>query len=195
MTSYIHDFLLQCYDCLHFIFYLQAFRLGSPLVHNLSNAILSLEGENVDGLKIEAKWFGTASPRMGASTVTDTDSAPLTLQSFAGLFVITGSVSTLMLLISIVRLAYTKCTELRRANVESVSHNDVGDDSRPLQNGMCDDPSPEQPSLHETDTSDSHGVHGSSQNAGDEDPSPVPCNGIHSGSVSAEHVQIEMSTA
>ncbi|PNT76315.1 hypothetical protein BRADI_1g46947v3 [Brachypodium distachyon] len=109
---------------------------GSPLVHNLSNAILSLEGENVDGLKIEAKWFGTASPRMGASTVTDTDSAPLTLQSFAGLFVITGSVSTLMLLISIVRLAYTKCTELRRANVESVSHNDVGDDSRPLQNGI-----------------------------------------------------------
>nr|XP_020159406.2 glutamate receptor 2.8-like [Aegilops tauschii subsp. strangulata] len=98
-----------------------AFHLDSALVHNLSTAILNLLGGG-EGSQIERKWFGPASPPMGASMVPNMDSAPLTPQSFSGLFVITGSISTLMLLISIMRLIYAKCTELRKADVESVSY-------------------------------------------------------------------------
>ncbi|XBI36134.1 hypothetical protein VPH35_121703 [Triticum aestivum] len=65
-----------------------AFRLGSPLVHNLSTAILNLAGGD-EGSRIEVKWFGTTSSPIGAGTIPDTDSAPLTLESFSGLFVIT----------------------------------------------------------------------------------------------------------
>ncbi|KQK19198.1 glutamate receptor 2.8 isoform X2 [Brachypodium distachyon] len=168
-----------------------AFRLGSPLVHNLSIAILRLAGEDVAGSKIEAKWFGTTSPPMGAGTLTDTDSAALTLQNFSGLFIITGSISTLMLLISILRLVRAKCTGLRRANMESVSYSDAEHDSHPLQNGMGDNPSPDHQPLREARNGDSQGVHGSGQNAGDLEPGPVQQNCMHTGSVPAKHIQIE----
>lgn len=160
-------------------------------MHNLSIAILRLAGEDVAGSKIEAKWFGTTSPPMGAGTLTDTDSAALTLQNFSGLFIITGSISTLMLLISILRLVRAKCTGLRRANMESVSYSDAEHDSHPLQNGMGDNPSPDHQPLREARNGDSQGVHGSGQNAGDLEPGPVQQNCMHTGSVPAKHIQIE----
>ncbi|KQK19201.1 hypothetical protein BRADI_1g46940v3 [Brachypodium distachyon] len=173
-----------------------AFRLGSPLVRNLSTAILNLAGGNDEGSKIEAKWFGTASPLMGnAGTVTDTDSAPLTLQSFSGLFIITGSMSTLMLLISIGRLVHAKCTGLRKANVVSDSYSAVDEDSHLSQNGMGDNPILDQQPVPESGDEDLRGVHESGENAGDTEPGPVQPNGRHSGSVPAEHIQIiEMGT-
>ncbi|KAM0859777.1 hypothetical protein ACQ4PT_046971 [Festuca glaucescens] len=160
-----------------------AFHLGSPLVHNLSIAILNLTG---GGSEIEKKWFGRSSPPIGDGT--DTDSGPLTLQSFSGLFVITGSISTLMLLISIARRLYAKCTSLGMAD-----YTDVDDDSDPLQNGMGNNPGPDQQSMGEVDNDDLQGIHANGQNAQGA-PGPVQQNGMDGGSEPAEHIQIEMGT-
>ncbi|CAM0871369.1 unnamed protein product [Alopecurus aequalis] len=54
----------------------------SPLVHNLSVAILDLTSGD-EASRIQAQWFGTATalPSYG---IPNTDSAPLTLRSFSG---------------------------------------------------------------------------------------------------------------
>ncbi|XBH98188.1 hypothetical protein VPH35_127737 [Triticum aestivum] len=147
-----------------------AFRLGSPLVRNISTAILNLEGGD-EGSQIEEKWFGTTSPSMGVGAVLDADSAPLTLQNFSGLFVITGSISTLMLLISIVRLVYARCIKLGKANMEIISYDFV--DEGALQNGMENNPNPSQQHIREAITDDSPGIHGSGENDGDVEADPV----------------------
>nr|XP_020159408.1 glutamate receptor 2.5-like [Aegilops tauschii subsp. strangulata] len=168
-----------------------AFRLGSPIVHNLSTAILNLAG-GAKGEKIEEKWFGKTLPSVGADAVPNTDSAPLTVQHFSGLFIITGSISTLMLLISIVRLVYAKCTRSRKVGVESVSCNSAHEDPS-LHNGVDDNPSPKQP-LREDSDDVSQGVHGTGQNVGGADPESLQqINGMKGGSVPAGHIQIEMS--
>jgi hypothetical protein len=163
---------------------LQAFHLGSPLVHNLSIAILNLTG---GGSEIEERWFGKSSPPIGDGT--DSDSGPLTLQSFSGLFVITGSISTLMLLISIARRLYAKFTSLGMAD-----YTDVDDDSDPLQNGMGNNPGPDQQPISEVDNDDLQGVRADGQNAQEEAPGPVQHNGTNGGSLPAEHIQIQMGT-
>ncbi|VAI83688.1 unnamed protein product [Triticum turgidum subsp. durum] len=168
-----------------------AFQLGSPLVHNLSTAILKLARED-GGLQMEKKRFGAASPLVGASMVPDTDYVALTLQSFSGLFLITGSISTLMLLISIMRLIHARCTELRKADVESVIYSATDDESRLLQNGIGDNPSPGLQPFHVDGIENSGGVHLSGENVGDVEPDPVQQNGMHGGSVPAGHIQIEM---
>ena len=157
-------------------------------MHNLSTAILNL-ARGDEASRIEMKWFATTSPPIDAGTVPHTDSAPLTFDSFSGLFVITGSISTLMLLISIMRLVYAKCTELKKADVESVSYND---ESRLLQNGMGDIPNPDQQPFREAGNDNSGGVHVRGENDGDAEPGPVQQNGLHDGSVPAGHIQIEM---
>ncbi|KAF7094200.1 hypothetical protein CFC21_096529 [Triticum aestivum] len=158
-----------------------AFHLGSPLVHNLSTAILHLAGGD-EGSRIKRKWFGSASPPMGPSMVPDMGSMPLTFQSFSGLFVITVSISTLMLLISIMRSIHAKCTGLTKAE----------DESRPLQNTMGGDPSP-VPQPFPVDGSDnSGGVEGSGKNVGGIEPDPVQQNGIQDASVHAGHIQIQI---
>lgn len=88
---------------------MQVFPIGSPLVPDLSRAILNLT-EGDEGLEIEEKWFGALTQTLGYSNPND-DSWPLSLRSFSGLFIITGSVSFAMLLISVGRLIHAKCTE------------------------------------------------------------------------------------
>jgi hypothetical protein len=91
------------------------FPLGSPLVHNLSIAILDLtQGNEVS--EIEERWLGRASTGDDSLVA---DSAPLTLRSFSGLFVITGCVSTLMLLIRVARLVYTRYTSIRGSGLQN----------------------------------------------------------------------------
>ncbi|KAK1612720.1 hypothetical protein QYE76_036393 [Lolium multiflorum] len=139
------------------------------------------------GSEIEEKWFGRFSPPIGVGT--DSDSGPLTLQSFSGLFVITGSISTLMLLISIARRLYAKFTSLGMAD-----YTDVDDDSDPLQNGMGNNPDPDQQPISEVDNDDLQGVRADGQNAQEEAPGPVQHNGTNGGSLPAEHIQIQMGT-
>nr|XP_040251616.1 glutamate receptor 2.1-like [Aegilops tauschii subsp. strangulata] len=178
--------------------YLQAFPLGSSLVHNISIAILDLESGG-EGSRIKRNWFGTDSvpltfesfsSLMDASKVPNTESKPLTVQCFSGLFVIIGSISTLMLPISIMRLIYAKCTELRKADVKSDSVTD--DESRLLQNGIGDNPSPGLQPFHVAGIENSGGVQLSGENVGDVEPDTVQQNGMHGDSVPAGHIQIEM---
>ncbi|CAM0913473.1 unnamed protein product [Alopecurus aequalis] len=171
-----------------------AFHKGSPLVQNLSIAILNLEGGN-EGSHIEAKWFGTSSPLIGDDTVPNTDPGPLTFQNFSGLFLITGSISSLMLLISIARWVYAKYAGLRKADMESVSYTDVDEDTVLLQNGMVNNPSPDQHPHTEAGNESLRGNRVNRENARDGAPSPVQKNGMNGGSsVPAEHIQIELST-
>uniref|UniRef100_M8C3B1 Glutamate receptor 2.1 n=1 Tax=Aegilops tauschii TaxID=37682 RepID=M8C3B1_AEGTA len=194
---YENDFMMlgSVYETPGFGF---AFPLGSSLVHNISIAILDLESGG-EGSRIKRNWFGTDSvpltfesfsSLMDASKVPNTESKPLTVQCFSGLFVIIGSISTLMLPISIMRLIYAKCTELRKADVKSDSVTD--DESRLLQNGIGDNPSPGLQPFHVAGIENSGGVQLSGENVGDVEPDTVQQNGMHGDSVPAGHIQIEM---
>jgi hypothetical protein len=143
-------------------------------VHNLSIAILHLASTK-EASQIEEKWFGTSSAPTNDGIA---DSGPLTFQSFSGLFVITGSISSLMLLISIRRWVYARYMGLR-----NVSYSGVDVDWIMLQNAMGDNPNHDQQSFSEADNDGLRGVHVSRENAPEGAPGPVP----------ARHVQVEMT--
>ncbi|KAF7099954.1 hypothetical protein CFC21_101527 [Triticum aestivum] len=166
------------------------FRLGFPLVQNHSTTIMNLP-EGVSDSQLKVRCFGTTSVLMGDDTVPDFGSAPLTLQNFSGLFVITGSISTIMILIAIVRLVYAKCTGSRNTDMESARDNSVEDDPHSMQNGLDDNPSPSQQLLHEAEDDNSQGVRKSGQNDGGAQPDPVQQNVMHDGITPAGHFQIE----
>ncbi|KAG8093764.1 hypothetical protein GUJ93_ZPchr0012g19879 [Zizania palustris] len=139
------------------------FRNGFPLVHNLSTAILDLTSGD-DGLRMEAKWFGTAdSPRYG---IPSSDSTPLNLRSFSGLFIITGCISALMLSISIFKSAVTRYTIPRDFDAQNAQ---AHQGSNLAQNIMDNDSVPDQPH-HEIGIDDSQDIHGSIQSAGGQEP-------------------------
>ncbi|KAL5225495.1 hypothetical protein ABZP36_012134 [Zizania latifolia] len=139
---------------------------GSPLVRNLSTAILDLTGGD-EGLRIEAKWFGTSdSPRYG---IPSTDSTPLNLRSFSGLFIITGCISALMLLISIFKSVVTRYTKPRDFDAQNA---EAREGSNLAQNIMGNDSVPDRPH-HEIGIDDSQDIHGSIESAGGEEPASV----------------------
>ncbi|XP_044431847.1 glutamate receptor 2.8 [Triticum aestivum] len=173
-----------------------AFCLGSPLVHDLSTAILNITGGD-EGLRIQRKWLG-ADPQSSSvgDGSSDPDSTQISLPSVAGAFVITGVISTLMLLVSIGRLVHASRTSGRVADVESFNGgggDNVGQDSLQLENGNIghDSAASDQP-LCETANSESHWRF---ENAGGQEACPMQQNGMHSGSAAAESIQIEMRTA
>ncbi|KAL5224476.1 hypothetical protein ABZP36_011115 [Zizania latifolia] len=142
------------------------FHNGFPLVHNLSTAILDLTGGD-EGLRMEAKWFGTAdSPRY---VVPNADSTPLNLRSFSGLFIITGCISALMLLISIFKSVVTRYTKPRDFDAHNA---EAHQGSNLAQNIMGNDSVPDRPH-HEIGIDDSQDIHGSIESAGGEEPASV----------------------
>ncbi|KAJ4816509.1 glutamate receptor 2.2 [Rhynchospora pubera] len=85
------------------------FPRGSPLLQDMSRAVLSVtEGE--DMTRIEKKWLGKSNECTSSST--SMGSSSLSFRSFAGLFIITGSVSGLMLLIYIGMFLYREWERL-----------------------------------------------------------------------------------
>ncbi|KAM3194676.1 hypothetical protein ACQJBY_070993 [Aegilops geniculata] len=178
-----------------------AFRQGFLLVHNISTAILNL-AEGVSGSQIEVKWFGTTLPSIGASTISESDSAPLTLQSFSGLFVITGSISTLMLLIGIVKLFNDKSNTSRNtlpdqplgeASNDDTNRYNSDEGSQSIRMSVGNNPNPDQQPLREVSNDDFQGVHREGGNDGGAQPDLMEQNGMHNGSMPAGHIQIEMS--
>ncbi|TVU12250.1 hypothetical protein EJB05_45885, partial [Eragrostis curvula] len=163
------------------------FPLGSPLVHNLSIAILDLTGGD-EISQIEEKWLGTA-----ALSTSDgnpiADSAPLSLRSFSGLFVITGCVSTLMLLIRITSSVYARYTRLRGSHLQN-SDTDNGSAHIEESSGLPDDMGNGSADQHHNEDRSEHGLgaHWRSTSVGREEPGPN-----HNSSVPADSVQIEMS--
>ncbi|KAL6606036.1 hypothetical protein ACP70R_041689 [Stipagrostis hirtigluma subsp. patula] len=170
------------------------FPRGSPLVHNLSVAILGLTAGNESSL-LEQKWFGSAAPSTG-DTSPIADSTPLTLRSFSGLFVITGCVSASMLLISIIRLVYAKhtrvrCSESRRGDGNGASLHSGETSAVHIEIGNGSMPDHRHHEVRENDAEDAHGGGGS---AGDEETGTMQ-NGMYSGSAPADCVQIDMSAS
>ncbi|XP_006655867.2 glutamate receptor 2.7-like isoform X1 [Oryza brachyantha] len=103
---------------------------GSPLVPDLSRAILSLS-EGPEGLRIEKKWSVDPTPYFNYGSH-ESDSR-LSFQSFKGLFIITGCVLIAMLLLNFGKVRYAKCR-----NEEGVcSH-----EPQPVQIGMVNNSVP-----------------------------------------------------
>lgn len=170
------------------------FCLGSPLVHDLSTAILNITGGE-EGSKIQTKWLGADPLSAAGDRSSDPNSRSISLQSVAGLFIITAVISTLMLLVSIGRLVHANRTSGRIADVDSVNGDGgatVGQDSLHLENGSIGHSSAasDQP-LCEAVNSESHGR---VENAGCQEACPMQQNGLHGGSAIAESIQIEMRT-
>ncbi|XP_052157820.1 glutamate receptor 2.5-like isoform X2 [Oryza glaberrima] len=163
----------QTYNILGFAF---GFPIGSPLVHNLSVAIL-------DMTRITNKTVSQLTDDHGSH------STPLTLENFSGLFVIVGSVSTLMLLISIVRLVVSRCSETANTNAPSIDDDNGDEESNPQQNDT------EEPLLEARDN-DSRSADQNGSFAADQEPSQMQ-SGTSNGHVpaQAQHIQIEMSPA
>ncbi|WVZ82199.1 hypothetical protein U9M48_029487 [Paspalum notatum var. saurae] len=162
------------------------FPLGSPLVHNLSIAILNLTGE-YEGPQIEERWLGPAASPVGDGAITVFTALPL--RSFSGLFIITGCISTLMLVISIGKLLYVKYYNSDRDSGSIC----VGESIVP-QTDMGGGYVPDT-LLHEIGDNDSQDASGSDGSPGDIEAAGPTQNGVYNGSVPADHLQIEMSTA
>ncbi|TVU12247.1 hypothetical protein EJB05_45882, partial [Eragrostis curvula] len=90
-----------------------AFPKGSPLVPDLSKAIVNLT-EGCEGFQIQKKWFGATTPDFGSS---DTDSVRLSLRSFRGLFIVNGFALCIMLVINLPNFIRTNQTELRNLSI------------------------------------------------------------------------------
>ncbi|PNT69321.1 hypothetical protein BRADI_3g53690v3 [Brachypodium distachyon] len=107
------------------------FPRGSPMVSDVSREILRLaEGEKM--ARIEKAWFGE--PDAGAcrssSSAAAVGSSNLSFRSFGGLFLITGVVSILMLLLYLATFAYRERDELRAAEAEAKAEAASGSGSR-----------------------------------------------------------------
>ncbi|TKW19781.1 hypothetical protein SEVIR_4G042300v4 [Setaria viridis] len=164
------------------------FPKGTPLVHELSIAILDLTGGN-ESLQIERKWFHSAAPFMGDDSQ-NVNYKPLTLRSFSGLFVITAGVSASMLFISVILSVYASWYS-RVTSSESQSTN--GNDGSVRLNGIVPDQL-----LHEGRDGDSQGAqHGGSgdEEAGGPMQGSALHNGTGNGSVPQVSIQVEMSSS
>ncbi|XP_072149244.1 glutamate receptor 2.8-like [Setaria viridis] len=167
------------------------FPRGSPRMYDLSVAILNLTGGN-ESARIEQEWLGSPAQLKGDSS-SIADSAPLTLRSFSGLFVITGSISASVTVISIARSVYAKCFRARGhvsqdGNGGSVRHGEFSALQNDRGNGFVPDER-----LHEIRGNNSQQcAPGSGRSTGDEEAGPMQ-DSMPNGSVPEVSIQIEMS--
>lgn len=133
-------------------------------MHNISTAILNITEGN-EGSQIEEKWLGNAAT---PPTVSDKPSTPLTLQSFSGLFLTSGFISSLMLLISITRQAHARWTELRHGDADRMDNTPGDEEPCQLQDGAGNIPMLDHPHPHpEASNGDHQQV--SSESGGDKE--------------------------
>lgn len=85
------------------ILYMQAFPKGSPLLHDVSKAVLQVTEEKV--MNISSQWF-VESANCAQQNGAKVDSGRLMLESFKGLFLIAGVSSTSALLIFVFTFLY-----------------------------------------------------------------------------------------
>uniref|UniRef100_A0A0E0A643 Ionotropic glutamate receptor C-terminal domain-containing protein n=1 Tax=Oryza glumipatula TaxID=40148 RepID=A0A0E0A643_9ORYZ len=156
-----------------------------PLVHNLSTAMLDVTSGD-EGSRMEVKWFG-AEAVSPSNAIPNTDSTPLTLQSFSGLFIIYEFMSALMLMISISMSVLAQYTKIRVSDVQSPGVDDgngAHEGSNQAQNSMGNGFVADRP-LREIRIDDSsQDIHGSVERADGEEPRP-----IQNGSVPANSTQ------
>jgi hypothetical protein len=177
-------------------------------VHNLSTAILNITG-GAEGANIVAKWLGTTSPSSNLGTP-NADSTPLTLQSFSGLFITSGCISFVMLMISLgARLVGAQSIiDGANNNIDEESPRPNGGDGqivhaskksgivkepRQLQNVINNNyPVPNQLPNGAISINIPHGGHGRSRSAGHEELRSTR-NGADTGHVATRSFRVEMS--
>ncbi|XP_057460066.1 glutamate receptor 2.7-like [Actinidia eriantha] len=94
------------------------FPKGSPLVSEISRAVISMtEGDKI--LEMERMWFGKDSCTL--KEMDSITSSSLTLQSFQGLFAITGCVTVLCLLVYVAQYIYENRDILKRISDSSTT--------------------------------------------------------------------------
>jgi glutamate receptor, ionotropic, plant len=119
MENWSHVFYLTDFELFE-----QAFPKNSPLVPDISRAIINIT-DGDDLIQIEKKWIGDQNCENKGSI---TESNGLNFLSFWGLFLITGVVSTISLLISIIiSLCKKRQKMIKTASLETNSDetNDV----------------------------------------------------------------------
>ncbi|KAJ1700435.1 hypothetical protein LUZ63_000214 [Rhynchospora breviuscula] len=98
-----------------------AFRKGSPLVPDISRAILNItDGEDI--IQLEKKWIGDEKCRNNGGITVESNN--LNFLSFGGAFLMTGVVSTICLLIFIIISLHKKRQEKNKIN----SHEMISDE-------------------------------------------------------------------
>lgn len=108
---------LNCiYLCVYL--FLQVFPIGSPLVTDVSRAILNVtEGQKM--VEIEKKWLGDKNKCPDSNTIISPKN--LGLASFWGLFMIVGIVSAVTLTIFVIRFLHDNWSVVEQSDPESTA--------------------------------------------------------------------------
>ena len=116
------------------IFLAQALPKGSPLLGDISKAILNVTGGDTM-IQIEKKWIGDQNNCQNVGSVTG--SSRLTFANFRGLFILTGVASTSSLLIALIIYFYKKnrSTEVTLDNLNRPGDSAISDESSEHQEG------------------------------------------------------------
>lgn len=97
---------------------LQVFPIGSPLVTDVSRAILNVtEGQKM--VEIEKKWFGDKDICPDSNTIISPKN--LGLASFWGLFMIVGIISLIVLIIYVIRFLRDNWSVVEQSDPESTA--------------------------------------------------------------------------
>jgi ionotropic glutamate receptor len=115
------------------IFLAQALSKGSPLLGDISKAILNVTGGDTM-IHIEKKWIGHQNNCQNVGPVTG--SSTLTFANFRGLFILTGVASSSSILIALIIYFYKK--KHRSTNIALDNLN------RPEDTGLSDESSDHQ---------------------------------------------------
>ena len=130
-VSSFKSFLIYLYsNTFHFLYgqyltirtFAQVFPKGFPLLSDISRAVLSLS-EDKEMQQIQAKWLNSSSCGDSGAKI---NSNRLSMESFWGLYLITGSVSVLALIIFFSMLLYDY---MRDPNVKDNDNSEMGDPS------------------------------------------------------------------
>jgi ionotropic glutamate receptor len=115
-------------------FLAQALSKGSPLLGDISKAILNVTGGDTM-IQIQKTWIGDQNNCQNVGPVTG--SGRLTFANFRGLFILTGVASTSSLLIALVIFFYKKkkLTENTLDHLNRPEDSGTGDESSEYQEG------------------------------------------------------------
>ena len=110
------------------IFLAQALSKGSPLLGDISKAILNVTGGDTM-TQIEKKWIGGQNNYQNVGPITG--SGRLTFANFRGLFILTGVASTSSVLIALIIYFYkkNKSTEITLDNLNRPEDSGTSDES------------------------------------------------------------------
>jgi hypothetical protein len=159
------------------------------LIDDLSVSITNLINGHKSSAEFKEEWFDPA-----AILADSSNNEQLSLRRFSGLFIITGCVSVLMLLISVTRFVYAKYTRVRGSESRSADGGSGG--SRKESNAPLMGTAMLDQHIQEVRDYDSQGTRGSGGSTVDEEAgaSAMQDSLSSNGSVPQVSVHIEMTS-